>query len=83
MNYKDLGFDEYMTRPISRDVSGNRQSTLLFEGLTEGVSGNQVEKGTIGNVLNIGNIELDGVNGKIAVKDNGRTTIYIGPKDEI
>lgn len=79
-NYETAGLDGF----LSRSIDNLSQVTLDSPGpVSTAVAYDRAQvTGPLGNVLRIGNINLDGINGRISVFDaNGNEVIRIGELD--
>lgn len=73
LTYEELGFDKYLVKSIlpKGETANVAQSSLNFDKM-------QVSGG-LGDVIQIGNILIDGLNRRIVVKDNnGNDAVVIG-----
>ncbi len=79
-DYTSSGFDSFLSRSIddlsqiNLDSTGPRTTALRYDSA-------QVS-GALGDILRIGKIQLDGVEGSIALYDDDNATIkfYVGPR---
>lgn len=79
-SYLDAGFDPFLSRSIDNlsqvnlDSQGPATTQIAYD--RSGVSG------SLGNILQIGKIQIDGVKGRISVyDDSGNENIRIGELD--
>ena len=78
--YEDAGFNGFFRRTIASDPTDVRLGSLSRRGLTMLNFDNVQTSGSLGDSLTIGNITLDGRNGRIDLS-LGELTLTIGDKD--
>lgn len=81
MTYEDSGFDAFLSRSIDKSpqanlsVMGPRSTQIRYDD-------SQIS-GMLGDILQIGGIRLDGVNGRISIYDeNGNEVVRLGELDD-
>lgn len=80
-NYTSAGFDGFLSRSIDKTPQVN----LSDQGpVSTAIRYDSAQvSGMLGNVLQIGSINLDGVKGRISIFDsNGNETVRIGELDD-
>jgi len=82
-DYTRAGFDGFLSRSINNDFTGNNITNLNL--VPAVISGQQVNydqvqvSGALGDKLKIGNITLDGADGKISIfDDQGNELVRLG-----
>ena len=70
-NYEDLGFNKFLQRSIrSVQTSQAPSSDLNFD---------QVQtSGSLGSVIQVGDINIDGVNRRVEIRENGELVVLLG-----
>ena len=79
-SYTDAGFDSFLSRSIDNVAQYNLDSTGPMVNQVR-YDGMQVS-GMLGDTLQIGNIHLDGVTGRISIYDSGEEVVRIGELGE-
>lgn len=84
-DYSDAGFDAFMDRSIDASGGGNAGGTLEDQTYQSRETNYDAggSSGSLGDSLQIGNIKLDGVKGRISVYDEtGNEVVRLGDLDE-
>lgn len=83
-NYESAGFDAFMDRSIDQSGGGNSGGTLdtqVYQSRETNYDAGG-SSGSMGDSVQIGNIKLDGVKGRISVyDDNGNEVLRLGELD--
>lgn len=82
-NYQNAGFDAFMSRSI--DITGNGTTLANFiptyNPFATNLNQTQVT-GSLGNIMQVGNISINGVTGRIELTDsNNNVVIRLGELD--
>ena len=83
-NYLDLGFDKQLNKEVDEFYTGvNRtddyKTSLEMDNAVEGFDIGKMQSNTMKQVMQIGRIKLDGVQGRIEARDKqGRLIVLIG-----
>jgi len=82
-SYQNAGFDAFMSRSIDKSGSGTTLANFIpaFNPFTTNLDQSQVT-GSLGNTIQVGNVHIDGVNGKISIYDsNNNEVVRLGELD--
>lgn len=75
-DYTQAGFNDFLTRPLVSLISAPQQSQSRQVNFEQ----SQIT-GALGDILTIGNIQLDGVSGQITVSDGENVRVIVGRLD--
>ncbi len=84
-NYESAGFDAFMDRSIDRSGGGEAGGATLDTQVYQSRENNYDaggSSGSVGDSLQVGNIKIDGVKGRISVYDEtGNEVVRLGDLD--
>jgi hypothetical protein len=82
-DYTAAGFDKFFVRGSSNDVSAGSADAGMAPQTTAIPFDRGQQSGSFGNIVRFGNVQIDGVKGRISIyDDNGREVARIGELDD-
>jgi len=76
-NYEDLGFNKFLERQISSQNSDTQQGQVYAASSNINFDDAQTS-GSLGDIIQVGNIKIDGSNGRIEMTEDGDVVLLIG-----
>ena len=79
-SYINAGFDPFFSRSIDSNGSLNLDQTVALQATNREINYDQSQTtGSLGSITRVGNIQLDGVAGRISIyDDNGNEVVRLG-----
>jgi len=76
-NYEDLGFNKFLERQISSQNSDTQQGQVYAASSNINFDDAQTS-GSLVDIIQVGNIKIDGSNGRIEMTEDGDVVLLIG-----